>query len=70
MKYQYTYLLQVKQFDSQQVSVYVEDELAPGVELSQRLSMAVGDSVEDTGVPSVTIIQNNHKRFIKKYNGV
>jgi hypothetical protein len=47
--------------------VHVEDELAPCVELSQQLSMAAGDTVEDTGVPSVTIIQINHKRFIKKY---
>jgi hypothetical protein len=32
--------------------------------------MAGGDTVEDTGVPSVTIIQINHKKFIKKYKGV
>jgi hypothetical protein len=66
MKYQNTYLLQVKEFDSQQVAVHVEDELAPGVELSQQLSMAGGDTVEDTGVPSVTIIQINHKGLPKK----
>jgi hypothetical protein len=49
--------------------VHVEDELAPCVELSQQLSTAGGDTVEDTGVSSVTIIQINHKRFIKKYIG-
>jgi hypothetical protein len=70
MKYQYTYLLKLKEFDSQQVSVHVEDELAPGVELSQQLSMPGGDTVEDTGVPSVNIIQINHKRFIKTYKGI
>jgi hypothetical protein len=65
MKYQYMYLLQEKEFDSQPVFVHVEDELAHCVELSQQLSMAGGDTVEDTGVPSVTIIQIKHKRFIK-----
>jgi hypothetical protein len=50
--------------------VHVEDELAPCVELSQQPSMAGGDTAEDTGVPSVIIIQINHKRFIKKYEGM
>jgi len=64
------YLLREKEFDSQQVFVHVEAELAPCVELSQQLSMAGGDTVEGTGVPSVTINQINHKKFIKKYKGV
>jgi hypothetical protein len=36
--------------------VHAEDEPAPCVELSQQLSMAVDDTVEDIGVPSVSII--------------
>jgi hypothetical protein len=38
--------------------VHVEDELAPCVGLSQQLSMAGDDTVEDTYVPPVSI---NHK---------
>jgi len=64
------YLLHEKEFDSQQVFARVEAELAPCVQLSQQLSMAGGDTAEDTDVPSVTIIQINHKKFIKKYKGV
>jgi len=47
--------------------VHVEDELAPYVELSQQLSMTVGDTEEDYGVPSVTIIEIHPRIFHNKY---
>jgi hypothetical protein len=46
------------QFDSEQVFVHVADELSPCVELSQWLSMDVGDIGEDIFVPSVNHYSN------------
>jgi hypothetical protein len=56
-KYDHTYHLHPAHYDSQQVFVHVEDELALCVGLSQQLSTAEDDTVEDIHVPSVSTNQ-------------
>jgi hypothetical protein len=56
-KYDYTYHLHEEHYDSEQVFVRVEDELALCLGLSQQLSTAEDDTVEDIHVPSVSTNQ-------------
>jgi hypothetical protein len=56
-KYDHTYQLHEAHYDSEQVFAHVEDELALCVGLSQQLSTAEDDTVEDIHVPSVSTNQ-------------
>lgn len=56
-KYDHTYHPHAAHYDFVQVFVHVEDEPALCVGLSQQLSKAEDDTVEDTHVPSVSTNQ-------------